>query len=372
MRALGGAPTALRRVCQGLEDPVRDCTCREASSHRGAGQPAAEILLAAGVSRWAARQEQRASQRPGSLEAARRDRGRRSGRGGEGRRQRQRYLCQRQRRQGAASHRGDVVEFGKCVFRLSRAKHASDRTLHRAADPIDRTQVLLSSHMTAFGRATRSGQRPPAAALRSGAHGVRSRGQLIQTTTSRSCASASSTWPSGWSPPKPERSCSLTRKRTRALGGAAGQEDGHARHLRQPHDCRSSDPRQRGGPGSDALVDSRWSKSESVALSGVRSLMCVPLSWRRTCTPAHVSNSSTAGAFSQADLELVTGIGSAPAWRCRTPSCASPRRGGAHRSRSAFLSRFCRAGPGNRVDLKRGGEERDVTVMFADIRGFTT
>jgi adenylate cyclase len=127
---------------------------------------------------------------------------------------------------------------------------------------------------------------------------------------------------------------------------------------------------------SDALTDSRWSSSESLVLSGVRSLMCVPLvSSDSIFGLLHVANSSRVSAFSQTDLELLSGIGSG-AGVALSNAFMAHRLAEAARTRES-LGRFL--SPvlveqvlQNRVDLKRGGELREVTVMFADIRGFTS
>jgi len=127
---------------------------------------------------------------------------------------------------------------------------------------------------------------------------------------------------------------------------------------------------------SDALSDSRWSSAESVVLSGVRSLMCVPLlSAHNVYGLLHVGNSKTVAAFSQSDLELMTGIGTG-AGVALSNAFMNHRLVEEARTRES-LGRFL--SPvlvdqvlQDRVDMKRGGEEREVTVMFADIRGFTS
>ncbi|MEZ4272905.1 MAG: FHA domain-containing protein [Myxococcota bacterium] len=61
---------------------------------------------------------------------------------------------------------------------------------------------------------------------------------------------------------------------------------------------------------SDALYDSRWSSSESIITSGTRSLICVPLlNGDKIFGVLHIGNASQVAAFSTADLELVSGIG---------------------------------------------------------------
>ena len=127
---------------------------------------------------------------------------------------------------------------------------------------------------------------------------------------------------------------------------------------------------------SDALTDSRWSSSESVVLSGVRSLMCVPLlSAENVYGLLHVGNASMVAAFAQSDLELITGIGSGAGVALSNAFMAHQlaEEARTRESLGRFLSPvLVEQVLQHRIDLKRGGEEREVTVMFADIRGFTS
>jgi len=127
---------------------------------------------------------------------------------------------------------------------------------------------------------------------------------------------------------------------------------------------------------SDALADSRWSSSESVVLSGVRSLMCVPLlSAENVYGLLHVGNSTMVAAFAQADLELITGIGSGAGVALSNAFMAHQlaEEARTRESLGRFLSPvLVEQVMQHSIDLKRGGEEREVTVMFADIRGFTS
>ncbi len=126
---------------------------------------------------------------------------------------------------------------------------------------------------------------------------------------------------------------------------------------------------------SDALSDSRWSRSESVVLSGMRSLMCVPLlNADNVYGLLHVGNSTKVAAYSQSDLELITGIGTG-AGVALSNAFMTHRLAEEARTRES-LGRFLspvlvEQVMHNAIDMKRGGVERVVTVMFADIRGFT-
>ncbi|MEO1481190.1 MAG: adenylate/guanylate cyclase domain-containing protein [Myxococcota bacterium] len=125
----------------------------------------------------------------------------------------------------------------------------------------------------------------------------------------------------------------------------------------------------------DALMDRRLSASESIVAAGMRSIMCVPLVYEGTAYGVlHVSNTMRASAFSEDDLELLSGIGEGAAVALAN-AMMSQRLAEEQRQRS-MLGRFLSPlvldrvmqGPGG---LQRGGDEAVVTVMFADIRGFT-
>ena len=126
---------------------------------------------------------------------------------------------------------------------------------------------------------------------------------------------------------------------------------------------------------SDALCDARFGSAQSIVMSGVRSLMCVPLSrGEQVFGLLHVGNSKEVGAFTAADLELMTGIG-AGAGLALANAFLAQRLADEARTRES-LGRFLSPVLVEQVlskalDLKRGGQEAEVTVMFADIRGFT-
>jgi adenylate cyclase len=127
---------------------------------------------------------------------------------------------------------------------------------------------------------------------------------------------------------------------------------------------------------SDALTDARWGGAQSVVMSGVRSLMCVPLtSGNKVFGLLHVGNTREVGAFQPSDLELMTGIGSGAGLALSNAFLAHQVKEDA-RSRE-FLGRFLspmvvEQVMARKIDLERGGKEIEVTVMFADIRGFTS
>lgn len=126
----------------------------------------------------------------------------------------------------------------------------------------------------------------------------------------------------------------------------------------------------------DALADSRFSSSRSIVMSGVRSLMCVPLlNGERIFGILHVGNSAEVGAFSAADLELLSGIATGAGVALSNAFLAHQLAEEARTrdSLGRFLSpQLVEQVVNQQIKIERGGDERPVTVMFADIRGFTS
>ncbi len=126
----------------------------------------------------------------------------------------------------------------------------------------------------------------------------------------------------------------------------------------------------------DALTDNRFKGSQSIIVSGLRSLMCVPLVHTdKIFGILHVGHTRETGAFTEDDLELMVGIG-AGAGVALSNAFMAHRLAEEVRTRES-LGRFLspvivEQALARRIDLKRGGDEREVTVMFADIRGFTS
>lgn len=126
----------------------------------------------------------------------------------------------------------------------------------------------------------------------------------------------------------------------------------------------------------DALVDERFATALSIVRANMRSVMCVPLIDKgRMLGLLHVGNTSHASAFTQDDLELLTGIGAgasvAVGNALLTAQLENEAR--ARENLGRFLSPVVvEQVLQNDVEVARGGAEAEVTVLFADIRGFTS
>ncbi len=125
----------------------------------------------------------------------------------------------------------------------------------------------------------------------------------------------------------------------------------------------------------DARADERFSTSQSLALSGMQSAMCAPLrAQEKTFGLLYVDNLSKRGMFTQEDLNIFAVIASQAGLAI---DHVRARKEVAQQiiQRSA-LERFLSPGIAKKVaaeaaELKVGGENQKITVLFADIRGFT-
>lgn len=127
---------------------------------------------------------------------------------------------------------------------------------------------------------------------------------------------------------------------------------------------------------SDATMDSRFSHSHSIIMHGIRSTMSVPLMHGADLLGVMYLDSQIAtNAFTEKDLQLFSSVANQAAVAIQNARLA--RKIEAEAAARAQLQRLL---PPNVVEqvvsgqlqLDQRGELRDVTMLFADIRGFTT
>jgi adenylate cyclase len=127
---------------------------------------------------------------------------------------------------------------------------------------------------------------------------------------------------------------------------------------------------------SDAQMDARFGGSKSIIIQGVRATMTVPLMYRdRLLGLIHLDSQMTSGIFTEKDLQLLGGFANQAGYAIEHSRLVE-------RSRQEALAReqLGRLLPQELVDevmagrhtIKKGGAARQVTVLFADIRGFTS
>jgi adenylate cyclase len=126
----------------------------------------------------------------------------------------------------------------------------------------------------------------------------------------------------------------------------------------------------------NALVDERFDRSQSVMLRGVQSVMSVPLRARsQTLGVLYIDSISQSAAFSEEDLPLLESIGAQAAILLDNAGLLAAVK--QEVENRANLSRFLSPAAveevlSGRMALKLDGQAAVVTVLFADIRGFTT
>ena len=126
----------------------------------------------------------------------------------------------------------------------------------------------------------------------------------------------------------------------------------------------------------NALVDERFDRSASVMLRGVQSVMSVPLRARnQTLGVLYIDSISQSAAFSEEDLPLLESIGAQAAILLDNAELLAKVK--QEVENRASLSRFLSPAAveevlSGRMALKLDGQAAVVTVLFADIRGFTT
>lgn len=126
----------------------------------------------------------------------------------------------------------------------------------------------------------------------------------------------------------------------------------------------------------DSKSDVRFSGSESMAMSGMQSAMCAPLASRdRLFGLLYVDNLSKRGTFLQDDLEVFAVIAAQAGLVIdRVMAKSEVKRQGVQLS---ALERFLSPAISKKItaeaaDIKLGGESQRITLLFADVRGFTT
>jgi len=125
----------------------------------------------------------------------------------------------------------------------------------------------------------------------------------------------------------------------------------------------------------DAKEDVRFSGSESMAMSGMQSAMCAPLSSRdRLFGLLYVDNLSKRGTFLPEDLEVFAVIAAQAGLVIDRVMAKSEvlRQGVQLSALERFLSpAISRKITAEAADIRLGGESQRITLLFADVRGFT-
>ena len=127
----------------------------------------------------------------------------------------------------------------------------------------------------------------------------------------------------------------------------------------------------------DAFLDPRFSGAQSIIAQGIRAAMCVPLvAHDKVLGIMHLDNREKVGAFVEKDLQLLKAIANQTAIAIENVRLL--RQVEQEAQTRGQLQRFL---PPHVVDemvkgggrpIKKGGREIEATVVFCDIRGFTS
>jgi adenylate cyclase len=127
---------------------------------------------------------------------------------------------------------------------------------------------------------------------------------------------------------------------------------------------------------SDAMLDSRFQGSHSIIMQGIRSSMAVPILHKGEMLGLMILDSQVAtGAFGEKDLQILSNIASQVAYFMENMKLArkveeeSVNREKFQRMLSPNLAEKVVSGE---LEVKKGGQSLEATILFADIRGFTS
>jgi adenylate cyclase len=129
---------------------------------------------------------------------------------------------------------------------------------------------------------------------------------------------------------------------------------------------------------SDVRQDPRFDASQSVMLSDVRSLICGPLYAGEELIGLLYVDNPVSRQFSEADLELFSAIANYAAVAITQGRLAerlreeSERRERLQRYHSPRVVERIMAAQGGQGDEALGAQDREISVLFADVVGFTT
>lgn len=124
----------------------------------------------------------------------------------------------------------------------------------------------------------------------------------------------------------------------------------------------------------DLSADERFSSSESLKISGLRSAMCAPLlGVKRLFGVVYVDNMDKAGAFTQEELNVFSLVAAQAG--AAIDNAVAHRKIAQQAEQRLALERFLAPEVADMVaanpQIRLGGVNQKVSIMFADIRGFT-
>ena len=126
----------------------------------------------------------------------------------------------------------------------------------------------------------------------------------------------------------------------------------------------------------DATADARFQSAQSVIMQGIRSTMCVPLLHLDAVLGVMMLDSKLAThAFNEKDLALLETVASQAAQAVQNTLFAKKLEQEAvnrERFRRLLSPAIAERVLSGELEVEKGGQLRDTTILFADIRGFTS
>jgi adenylate cyclase len=126
---------------------------------------------------------------------------------------------------------------------------------------------------------------------------------------------------------------------------------------------------------SDALMDSRFKGAQSIIMQGIRSSMAVPLIYSDQLLGIMVLDSQVAAhAFTEKDLQLTQALANQAAVAIQNSLYAAKIEQEAvtrQRFQKLLSPAIAELVLSGEVEVEKGGQSRNCTVFFTDIRGFT-
>lgn len=133
--------------------------------------------------------------------------------------------------------------------------------------------------------------------------------------------------------------------------------------------------RQEGVLSADAITDQRFSAAMSMVAQGIRSVLAVPVISRETIRAIVYLDSTQTSSFTPKDLDILSRIATQAAVSLENAELVKKIKED-ERTRSQlerFLSpALVKQAAKGELDLKKGGSLVRATVLFSDIRGFTS
>ena len=126
----------------------------------------------------------------------------------------------------------------------------------------------------------------------------------------------------------------------------------------------------------DARLDSRFEESHSIVMQGIRSIMCAPLKYKSELLGMiYLDTQFATGVFTEKDLKVVAVFAqqaSAKITNARLAQKAEAEKMARHQLSRLLSPNLVEEVVKGHINMNLGGSLRDATVLFADVRGFTS